>query len=331
LPLTRFVFAVCLPPALVVAGMLGYYLIERWPLFDCLYMSAITLTTVGYMEVHPLSQAGRLFTIAFSLGGIFSIFYSATAVIRAIVGGELQNALGKQLMERNLSHLHQHYIVCGLGRVGRLVCQEFEAGRLPFVAIDRNPAQLEGFAFSHGIPLQGDATLDEVLLHAGVQRARGLIAIVASDADNLFITMSARLLNDKLFIVARAEGEGADKKLLRAGANRVVSPYIIGGMRVAHAMLRPTVVDFIELATRTGHLELQLEEVRVAPGSPLVGATLQDQCSRQKLGLIIVSIKKPSGQMLFNPPPETALQANDILIALGDRGQLDRLESLARP
>jgi voltage-gated potassium channel len=319
----------CLPAALVVVGMLGYYILERWTLFDALYMSVITLTTVGYLEVHPLSTAGRVFTMFLCLGGVFTLFYTASAFIRTIVSGEVQSAFGRTRVEQALSHIANHFIVCGCGRMGRLVCQEFEAGRLPFVIIDQDAARLHGLKLASGVALEGDATSDEVLLHAGVTRARGLIAIVGSDADNLFITMSARLLNDKLFIVARSENEAAEKKLLRAGANRVVSPYVIGGTRMAHAMLRPTVVDFIELATRSGHLDLQIEEARIAAGSLLVGARLKDSRLRQELGLIIVAIKKADGQMLFNPSAESTLQADDILIVLGDRKSLDRLEALA--
>jgi voltage-gated potassium channel len=169
-----------------------------------------------------------------------------------------------------------------------------------------------------------------VLRHAGIERARAIVTVVASDADNLYTTMSARLLNDKLFIVARAADGHSEKKLLRAGANRVVSPYRIGGNRVAQAVLRPTVMDFLELATQTEHVELQIEETRIAANSPLVGATLQDSRLRKDLGIIIVAIKKPSGRMHFNPAPDTALEVDDILIAMGDRQQLDRLDALAK-
>jgi voltage-gated potassium channel len=177
--------------------------------------------------------------------------------------------------------------------------------------------------------LIGDATHDEILLKAGVKRARALVTVAASDADNLYITMSARLLNDALFIVARAEDEFAETKLLRAGANRVVSPYVIGGVRVAQAVLRPTVVDFIELATRTQHLELQIEETQISPRSLLVGTTLRDSQLRQALGIILVAIKKKTGEMIFNPAPEAVLESGDILISLGHRQQLDQLETLA--
>jgi voltage-gated potassium channel len=323
-----------IPPLLLLVGTVGYRAIsayegEPWSLLDCLYMTVITLTTVGYAETHPLSPLGRVFTICLLLGGVVTFFAAAAEMIRWVVSGELHAGLEKRRMQRDLAGLSQHVIVCGFGRMGRYVCAQLSAQGLPFVVIERDDALLENFRMSGGIALAGDATLDEVLLQAGVPKARALITVAASDADNLYITMSARLLNDRLYIVARADEERAEQKLTRAGANRVVSPYVIGGARVAQAVLRPTVVDFIELATRTEHLELQIEEARVEPGSRLDGRTLRDSQVRQDLGLIVVAIKKASGQMLFNPAPDAAMGPGDILIALGHRTQLDRLAELA--
>jgi voltage-gated potassium channel len=326
----RYALLVLVPVGLVVVGTLGYYLIEpRYTPFDALYMTVITLTTVGYGEVHELSTAGRVFTMGLLLGGVFALFYTATELIRLVVSGEMQDLWGRQRMARSLAGLDRHLIVCGYGRMGKHVCREFSKGSLPFVIIDQEEEVLEGFDVAHGIPVVGDATSDEVLRRAGVERARALVTVAPSDADNLYITMSARLLNDKLFIVARAETEGAEQKLLRAGADRVVAPYAIGGSKVAQAVLRTTVVDFIELATRTEHLELQIEETQLRPGSRLVGATLHTSRLRQDLGLIIVAIKKPQGHMVYTPAPEAVLEAGDTLIALGRRPQLDELGRLA--
>jgi voltage-gated potassium channel len=232
-------------------------------------------------------------------------------------------------MERNLAEMRNHMIICGYGRMGRFVCREFSNQKLSFVIVDRRPEALQDFNLPHGIALVGEATADEVLKRAGVERARALVTVAASDADNLYITMSARLLNDDIYIVARAEGEQAEQKLLRAGANRVVAPYAIGGAKVAHAVLRPTVVEFIELATRTEHLELQIEETQVAPGSPLAGTTISSSRLRQDLGLIVVAIKRQRGEMVYTPPPEAVLEAGDTLIALGRRAQLEQLAALA--
>jgi voltage-gated potassium channel len=321
-----------LPVLLLVGGTLGYWLIERdYTLFDALYMTVITLTTVGYEEVHKLSTAGRAFTIILLLVGVFTLAYAASELVRTVVTGELRDLLGKQLMERSLSALRDHMIVCGYGRMGRLVCHEFSKQGLPFVIIDRRQEAMDQMRLEHGIPLVGDATSDEVLRRAGVERARALVTVASSDADNLFITLSARLLNHKLFIVARAENEAAEQKLKRAGATRVVAPYVIGGYRVAQAVLRPAVVDFIELATRTEHLDLQIEETRVQAGSQLAGKTLLDCQVRQTLGVIIVAIKRHHGQMVFNPPGDAQMEPGDTLISLGRREQLDQLELLATP
>jgi voltage-gated potassium channel len=232
-------------------------------------------------------------------------------------------------MERNLAALNNHLIVCGFGRMGRYVCREFSRQGLPFVIIDRKAEALEGPDAANGIPVVGDATNDEVLKRAGVERARALVTVAASDADNLYITMSARLLNEKLYIVARAEGDQAEQKLLRAGASRVVTPYAIGGTKVAHAVLRPNVVDFIELATATEHLDLQIEETTIQPHSPLTGKTLRASRLRDELGLIVVAVKKPQGHMIYTPPGEHVIEAGDTLIALGRRPQLDKLDELA--
>ncbi len=314
---------------LLAAGTLGYQLVEGWSWFDSLYMTVITITTVGFQEVHPVSPAGRAFTMVLALGGVFTAFYAGVEFIRAVVTGEVLAVLGRQRMQSRLEKLSGHLVVCGFGRMGRLVAEEFSAAGLPFVVVDRDPRVLEGFAMPHGIPLVGDATADDVLRRAGVERARALVTAAASDADNLFITMSARLINERLAIVARAEGEGADVKLRRAGASRVVSPYTIGGHRVAQAVLRPNAMDFIELATRTGHLELQIEEVAVGTGSALVGQSIKASPVRSELGIIIVAVKKPGAKMAFNPAPDTALEAGDVLITLGHRQQLDRLEAMA--
>jgi voltage-gated potassium channel len=318
------------PVLLVVAGTAGYVVLEGWSLFDSLYMTVITITTVGFLEVHPLSTVGRGFTSLLALGGVFTLFYAATSVIRAVVSGEVGGSLGRQRMERRLEELTGHAIICGYGRMGRLVCSEFSSLGMPFVLIDQQAGVLADFRVPHGIALHGDATDDHVLRKAGVERAKVLVTVAASDAANLYITMSARLLNDKLFIVARSEESEAEPKLARAGANRVVSPYVIGGQRMALAVLRPNVMDFIELATRSDYMELQIEESQIETGSALAGRSLKDSRLRQELGIIIVAIKKPDGKMVFNPAPEVPMEAGDLLITLGHRDQLDRLEVLAR-
>jgi voltage-gated potassium channel len=325
----RFFFLVLVPVVLIATGTLGYSIIEGQTPFDALYMTVVTLTTVG-PEPSPKTPQGKLFTMLLLLGGVFTLFYTASELIRIVISGEVQLLLGRGRMSRSLSGLNNHLIVCGYGRMGRVVCREFSRQGLSFVLIDRRPDLLQDFNLSGGIALVGDGTSDEVLRRAGVDRARALVIVLPSDADNLYITMSARLLNARLFIVARAEGEEAEQKLVRAGADRVVAPYAIGANQVAQAVLRPSVLDFVELATRTEHLELQLEQTEVGAGSQLAGTTLTGSRLRAELGLIIVAIKKPYGAMIYTPDPDTVLEAGDILIALGKRSQLDQLEQLAR-
>jgi voltage-gated potassium channel len=326
----RFYLMVVLLSVLIVFGTTGYYLIEKeYTLFDALYMTVITLTTVGYGETKPLSNWGRLFTINLLLIGVFTFFYAATELVRSIVSGEVHQLFGRDRMARSLAALSNHLIVCGYGRMGRHVCREFSRQGMEFVIIDTDQNLINELTLTGGLSVVGDATSDEILKRAGVERARGLVAVVPSDADNLYITMSARLLNNKLFIVSRAEGEEAEAKLLRAGADRVIAPYALGGARIAQAVLRPTVMEFIEVATKTEHLELQIEQTQVREGSSLAGATLTSSRLRQDFGLIIVAIKKRPGMMIYTPSPETVMEEGDTLIALGRRSQLDQLERMA--
>ena len=321
--------AALLPPLLILVGMLGYVAIERWPPFDALYMAVITLTTIGFGEVHPLSDAGRAFTMGLALSGIFTMFFAASEVLRSWASGELQTLFGRKRQEQAMDRLENHLIVCGYGRMGRLVCREFSAAKLPYVVIDSNEASLALFESTGGMPLHGDATNDDCLRRAGIMRARALVTVVPADADNLFITMSARLLNERLRIVARAEDDAASNKLLRAGASQVISPYVLGGARVAQAILRPNVHEFIDVTTRSGHLALQLEEVVVAAGSALDGGCVEGNRLDGLLDVIIVAIKAEGAPMHFNPGRAT-VSAGDTLVMLGARSELDRAERMAK-
>lgn len=326
----RYVWLMLVPAVLVLAGTLGYWLLEKqYTLFDSLYMTVITLTTVGYGEVHELSTVGRAFTIVLLLGGVFTIFFTATEIVRAVVSGEVRELFGRQLMERNLAEMRDHVIVCGYGRMGRFICKEFSRNGYPFVLVDRAPDLVDKLVLPHGLALVGDASADDVLKHAGIERARALVTVAGADADNLFITLSARLLNDKLFIVARAETEAAEHKLKRAGASRVVSPYALGGSRVAHAVLRPNVVDYLDLATGGEFYDLQIEELTIRAGSKLDGVSLKDSLLHRELGIMVVAIKKPRGGMIFNPPGDARMEGGDTLIALGRREQIEQLEAMA--
>jgi voltage-gated potassium channel len=327
----RLWVALTIPFWLLIIGAVCYRYIEgpTWTWEDAIYMSAITLTTVGYGETHTLSSAGRWFTIAFLFGGVFTLFYTATEIIRYVVSGQIQQALGRERMERALSHLQDHVIVCGLGRMGRLVCQDFEKQDVPFVVVDRNPALLNAITYKHGIPLQGDSTTDEVLLHAGVERARALIAALPSDADNLYIVLSARVLNEKINIVARAEEEAAIAKLRRVGANHIIAPYAIGGHRASQAVLKPAVGHFLDLASQHD-VDYVVEEILVEAGSSLCGKTLRQSRLHEEFGVVVLTIKNLTGDMSFNPQGDSLLEAGHILIVVGHRGQMMEVKNLGR-
>ena len=327
----RVWFAACTPILLLFAGMCGYKWIEgeTWTWLDALYMSAITLTTVGYGETHTLSDPGRYFTIIFLFFGVFTLFYTATEIIRAIVSGQLRNVVGRERMERTLAHLKDHVIVCGLGRMGRLVCHDFEKQGVPFVVIDRDVNLLNDSLFAHGIPLHGDATSDEVLLHAGVARARAVIAALPSDADNLYITLSARALNEKINIVARAEEEAAIAKLRRVGANHVVSPYVIGGHRASQAVLKPTVGHFLDQAGRVD-VDYIVEELPIEAGSFLCGKLLCDTGIHEEFGIVVLTIRSLTGNMVYNPQGDSLLEAGNILIVVGHREKLNEVKKLGQ-
>jgi voltage-gated potassium channel len=318
---------------LLGTGTVGYRWIEgpHWSYFDGFYFTAITLTTIGYGETHNLQIPGRVFTVILAYGGIFTLAYFASELVRAAVTGELRDVIGRQWVDEELNKLAGHTVVCGYGRMGKIVCSELERQRKRFVVIERAADLLHDLPFKHGLAVPGDATADEALRKAGVERARALISVVGSDADNLYICLSARILNPKLLIVARAEEEAAEAKLRKVGANKVISPYLAGGHRAVQAVLRPTVLHFMEMATRPEFLDLQIEEVRVAPDSPVAGQSLRQTCLRPDLGVVVVGILRPDGELLYNPQGDTVVEPGAVLIALGQRRQLDQLERLATP
>jgi voltage-gated potassium channel len=313
---------------LLAGGTAGYHWIEGWRLTDSLYMVVITLGTIGYGEVQQLSEAGRWFTMALIIGGVSLVTYAVGTITRMVVEGELQTLMGRRRAMSKIRRLKDHYIICGYGRIGGMIAQEFARRPLPFVVVERDEGQVS--RIPQEIPVVvGDASEESVLLSAGIERARGLVTVLPSDADNLFVTLTARDLNPKLTIIARYEEPRSESKLRRAGADKVVSPYIIGGTRMAMAILRPAVIDFIELATSSESLGLQMEEVRVEEGSSLGEVKLVDSTIRSELDIMIVAIKKRSGHMQFNPSGNTALEVGDRLIAIGERQQLAKLEAIA--
>jgi voltage-gated potassium channel len=281
-------------------GTIGYSVIEQWNLFDSLYMTVITLTTVGFEEVHSLSKTGRVFTIVLVLSGVGAMLYTMSVAARILIEGEIREIFGRKKLNKTIEKLKDHYIICGYGRMGQIIGREMQEHDANFVVIEKSPDVLTSMN-KDTLVFHGDATQDSVLKEAGIEKARGLISVLSSDADNLYVVLSARGLNPKLQIVVRAGEEGSRQKLHRAGADNVTSPYYIGGLRIAHTVLKPAVVDFIEFATRSNNLELQIEEIKVKDDSHIINKGLDECGIRRELGIIIVAIKRISGEMKFNP------------------------------
>jgi voltage-gated potassium channel len=319
-----------IPPIIAIIGVItygtiGYVVIEKWSFFDALYMTIITLTTVGYHEVHSLSRAGRAFSMILMLSGVGTMFYMFGVGAKVLLEGEIRDILGRKRLSKKIENLKNHYIICGFGRMGSIICREMMEYKAPFVVIEGS-SEIVASMDKDILTLQGDATQDSILREAGIEKANGLISVLSSDAENLFVVLSARGLNPKLKIVARASDEGAEMKLLRAGADNVVSPYNIGGLRIAHTFLKPAVVDFLEFATRSGNIELQMEEIKVAEDSHVVNHTLHESGIGKELGIIVVAIKRASGEMVFNPTSRSVIKKDDTLIAMGETKQLKMLE-----
>lgn len=310
--------------AIIAAGVVGYTLIEGWSFLDSLYMTVTTITTVGYNEVHPLSTGGRIFSIFLIVGGVGGALYTLTGVIQYIIEGNIGTTWGRQRMKTKIAKLKGHFILCGFGRVGEEIARTFKEEGIPFVIIENRPECVARTEETEYLLLRGDATRDEVLKEAGIEHARGLVATLGTDADNTYITLSARELRPDLFIEARASSEEAEKKLKRAGADRIVSPYSIGARRMAMLAMRPAVVDFIDTITRRRGPELQLENVAISDDSSLVGLTVEEarQCSNTN----ILAINKKSGKLLANPAGKEKIVSGDSLIIIGTKEQLASLE-----
>ena len=300
--------------------------IEGWDGLEALYMTVITITTVGFQEVHPLSRGGRIFTMFLIFSGVGFMFYFLGSLARMMVEGTIKDIFGRRKLEKQISQISGHYIICGFGRIGRTVSQLLTEKPIEVVVIEKDLDTIPIFQEKKMLYVIGEATSEENLLKAGIVRAKGLVAAVSSDADNVYISLTARGLNPDLFILARAAEESSITKLTRAGADKVISPYEIGARIMANRILRPTVIDFIELAMHNHNLDLQMEELTVGEQSEIKNLTLMESDIRKNYDLIVVAVKKKSGEMIFNPSSQAKIQVGDILVALGDRKNLTLLE-----
>ena len=319
-------FAVALLVSVIVGGTVGYVAIEGWNAWDAFYMTVITITTVGYKEVHDLSRAGQVFTVVLLFGGVGAALYTFTLLATMVVEGNLRKRLHGRRLTRMLDTVTNHFIICGYGRIGSTVARQFQREHVPLVVVDRDPERLHAAMDAGLLAVEADASKEEVLKRVGIERARGLIAVVGTDAENVYAVLSARVLRPDLFIVGRAETEDATIKLKRAGADRVISPYQIGAMQIAQTALRPAVVDFVELATSSESLELAMEEVTVGARSGLVNQSIVSANLRKRFGIIVVGIQRQDRRIEFNPEPDATIQAGDKLVVLGRPDSFKQLE-----
>jgi voltage-gated potassium channel len=313
---------------IAMAGTLGFHFVEGWPFFDSFYMTLTTLTTIGYQETHPLSHAGRVFNIFLIIAGVALLFMLFGTLTEALLEFELSNYFGRRKMEREIARISDHFIICGAGRVGRSVAREFERNHVPFVIIEGQEQKAAKVAPPNWLTIVGDASQEQTLLQAQIGRARGLVAATTTDATNMYIILTARSLNPNLKIIARASEEDAEKHLLTAGADTVISPYHFAGHRIAQALLRPHVVDFIDSASGALGLDLEIAQVQIRANSPFVGQTLRGAHIRADMGVIVLAILRRDGRR-FTPTPDDRIEAGDYLIAMGEPAGLRKLEAAA--
>lgn len=315
--------AVALLFFIIVGGAVGFHLIEGWSLWHSTF---VTIAAIATVELPELSPRGQLFSVAVLFGGISVALYTFTLVATVVVEGGLPKRLQRRRYARMLENLADHFIICGYGRIGSIVAQQFTRQGVPFVVIERDSARLQAAMDDGALAVEADASREDVLKRVGIERARGLVAAVGTDAENVYAVLSARVMRPDLFIISRAETEDAKQKLRRAGADRVLSPYQIGAVQIAQTALRPAVVDFMELATSANNLELAIEEIPIAAQSSLVNQTLVDANLRHQYGVIVVGIQRQDGTMEFNPEPDTAIRAGDKLVVLGRPDSMKKLE-----
>jgi voltage-gated potassium channel len=293
-------------------------------------MTVTTVATVGFREVHPLSRSGQAFTLVLIIVGVSTALYAFSAFAAVVVEGGWPRYVERWRYVRMINHLSDHYVICGYGRIGSIVANEFTRQKTPFVIVDRDPEKVAEANQRGHLAVEGDASREETLKRLGIDHARGLVAAVGTDAENVYAVLTARVMKSNLFIIARAEGEESISKLKKAGADRVISPYRIGAVQIAQTALRPAVVDFVEIATSSDNLELSIEEIHIEKSSPLEGRPLSEVTQRDKMNVVVVGIQHAQGKMEFNPVPGTVLHAGDHLIVLGSSETLKELERAAK-
>jgi len=327
----RLCLAIAILIVLVIIGTAGFHYLEGWAWFDGFYMTLTTMATVGYGEIHPLSHVGRIFNSFLIVGSVIGAGFTIATFSQALLEFEFGKVFGRRRMEHEIAKLSGHYIICGAGRVGRTVARELRERGQSCVIVEKDPVRAR-WAEDEKIPvIVGNASSEEVLVKAKIERASGFVAAVNSDAENLYIILTARGFRSDLKIIARASEEEATSKLLRAGATQVISPYFFVGRRIAQLFLRPNVLDFIDTAFGTERLDIEIGEVKIPEHSLLVGKKLGDSMIRQQAGVIVLAVKNADGKLTFNPAEDSAIRAGDCLIVIGGDERLKKLEALANP
>lgn len=311
-------------------GTLGFKLLTEWSWFESFYFTLITITTIGYTEPADLTEQGRYFGTLLIVVGVGTLGYALSVAVQSIVSLEIVSSLGKRHLMKELQKLKGHYIVCGAGRVGRKVGQEIADRDLDCVLIETED-EAKSFESAGYRVLKGDATNEDVLKTAGIERAKGIVCAVSSDPENLYITLTARDLNKDIYIVARANEESVIPRLTRAGADKVVSPVITGSRQMAQMLLKPAVADFIELASMADKLDLELEQLEIGSDSELVGSSVGDSAIGSTHDVIVIAVQGSGGNVVFNPDGDRTLESGDIVIVMGSRNELKNLRETASP
>jgi voltage-gated potassium channel len=327
----HLIFSFSILILIIAAGTIGYMTIEGWQFVDALYMTVITISTVGFKEVNQVGAAGRIFTIFLVFSGVGFTLYVAAAVVQFMVEGRIRIILGRRRLDKKINRLKNHYIICGYGRIGRVLCRHLKRADIDVAVIEKDPEQISVMDEDGILYIAGEATDENILLKAGIKRAQGLVAALATDTDNVFLVLTARQLAPEIFIMARSSQETAKIKLRAAGANSVESPYEMGAVSMAHRIIRPTVTSFLDLAFAHKRKDIQMEEIPVSSASELVNIQLKDSGIRQKYNLIIIAIKKPDGSMQFNPSFEAVIAPDDTVIAVGETDNLQKLGWVLNP